>query len=262
MKISLCVITCNEQKNLRRCLESARLLVDEIIVVDSGSIDGTREVAREFSATWEHKDWRGYAAQKNYALSKASYDWVLSMDADEAISQHLLSELLCWKTQNKIPPEYVGFSMPRCTYYEGRWIRNGDWYPDRLVRLFRKDQAHFEGGKVHERLASNGFINKLFGDLEHYSYSSRIDHIERAELYSELWADSKFEEGVKVFPGEGVSRSIFKFAKSFLFRFGFMDGWQGLQISLISSFETYKKYKKLCAKIKGKNSDNRAQRSS
>ena len=253
MKISLCVITCNEQKNLRRCLESARLLVDEIIVVDSGSIDGTREVAREFSAIWEHKDWQGYAVQKNYAISRASYEWVLSMDADEAISQHLLSELLCWKTENKIPPECGGFSMPRCTHYEGRWIRSGDWYPDRVVRLFRKDRSFYEGGKVHERLSTKGSIIGLFGDLEHYSYTSRTDHFERVELYSKLWADSKFEEGRKVFPGEAAIRSIHKFVRSFLFRFGFMDGRQGLQISLISSSETYKKYKKLRAKIKSNN---------
>ena len=143
-------------KNLRRCLESARLIVDEIIVVDSVVLMKQGKLPGSFLPFGSIGTGRDMPPKKITAISRASYEWVLSLDADEAISQHLLSELLCWKTENIIPPEYGGFSMPRCTHYEGRWIRSGDWYPDRVVRLFRKDRSFYEGGKVHERLSTKG----------------------------------------------------------------------------------------------------------
>ena len=176
MKISLCIITLNEEANLQRCLMSASLLVDEIIIVDSGSVDGTRKIAQKFSARWIEREWLGYVEQKNYTLAQASHDWILCLDADEALSPHLLSEMLCLKHELELPRDINGFSVPRCVFYDGRWIKNGDWYPDRLVRLFRNGTSQFEGGKVHERLNHIGGILKLHGDLEHYSFQNEEDH--------------------------------------------------------------------------------------
>ena len=247
MKISLCIITLNEQENLRRCLKSALPLVDEIIVVDSGSRDGTKQIAVEFGAKWIVNDWSGYVAQKNYAISRATQEWVFSIDADEALSADLLSELLHWKNEMRISSQIAGFSMPRCVFYEGRWIRHGDWYPDRLVRLFRKNSGNFEGGKVHERLVVNGEIVRLKGDLEHYSFDSIQDHRDRCGKYAKLWAESKHEAGASVMFFEGWIRAWFRFVRGFFLRFGFLDGWRGLIISWLSAKEVAMKYKKLRA---------------
>jgi glycosyltransferase involved in cell wall biosynthesis len=149
MKISFCLITFNEEPNLPRCLASCADLADEIVILDSGSTDGTARIAREFHARFEHQDWLGYVGQKNQILSLATHDWVFSLDADEELSPELRAEVRRLKT-GEPSPGLSGFSMPRCVLYEGRWIRHGDWYPDRLVRLFRRDRARFAGGKVHE----------------------------------------------------------------------------------------------------------------
>ena len=252
MKISLCIITLNEEANLRRCLMSASLLVDEIIIVDSGSVDGTREIAREFSAIWEHRDWEGFVNQKNYAVSRASHEWILSLDADESLTRHLLSELLCWKTEKKIPPEYTGFSMNRCVYYKDRWIRNGDWYPDRLVRLFKKSQSIFLGDKVHERLYLEGEVEPLNGEIEHYSFKSDEDQKNRMTHYSELWAESQFENGNR--PGilSPYTHAFWSFFRGFFLRAGFMGGRTGWIIAKTNAVGVYFKYSRLRAMWKAK----------
>jgi len=252
MKISLCIITLNEQDNLRRCLESALPIADEIVVVDSGSIDGTKEIAREFSAVWEHRDWEGYVNQKNYALSRASHEWVLSLDADESLSERLLSELLCFKTEKKIPSECAGFSMPRCVCYEGRWIRNGDWYPDRLVRLFKKSESIFIGDKVHERLYLEGEVGPLNGEIEHYSFKSAEDHKNRMDHYSKLWAESQYENGNQ--PGilSEYTHAFWSFIRGFFLRTGFMDGRVGWAIAITNASAVYLKYSRLRAMWKAR----------
>ena len=164
MKISFCLITLNEEQNLLRCLTSFADLADEIVVVDSGSTDNTECMAREFGARWEHQDWLGFVAQKNRALALATYEWLFSIDADEELSPKLREEVRAIKSSTPAP-EVGGFDMPRCVFYEGKWIRHGDWYPDRLVRLFRRDGARFVGGKVHERLEVKGNVDSLTGEL-------------------------------------------------------------------------------------------------
>ena len=148
MRISFCLITLNEEENLSRCLKSCADLADEIVVLDSGSKDGTETIARQFGARFERQEWLGYVDQKNKVLSSAKHPWAFSLDADEELSAELRDEI---KLLRRIEPasDRSGFSMPRCVFYEGRWIRHGDWYPDRLVRLFRRDCAAFVGGKVH-----------------------------------------------------------------------------------------------------------------
>ena len=180
MKISFCLITLNEEENLMRCLRSCADLADELVIVDSGSTDGTARIASEFGARFVHQDWLGYVEQKNKVLSLAQNEWVFSLDADEELSPALRKEILTLK-QTTATGDVSGFSMPRCVLYEGRWIRHGDWYPDRLTRLFRRERVKFAGGRVHERLEISGAVTPLRGDLHHYSFRDAADHRARGE---------------------------------------------------------------------------------
>lgn len=244
MKLSFVLITLNEEENLRRCLESVRDLADEIVVVDSGSRDGTQTIAREFGAIWHHQDWLGYVGQKNLALSLARHDWVFSIDADEELSSRLRDEVRSLRAAS--PPEHiVGYSVPRCVQYEGRWIRHGDWYPDRLVRLFRRDRARFAGAKVHERLELDGPVERLQGDLHHFSFRDEADHVARARKYATLWAESKHEAGVTAGPLAPWSRAAFRWLRFYVLRAGFLDGRQGWKIARIVAREVFWKYSKL-----------------
>ena len=244
IKVSFCVITLNEERNLRRCLRSCADLADEIVVVDSGSTDGTEAIAREFGARWHQRAWLGYVGQKNLALSLASHEWVFSLDADEELSPALQEEVRRLKAAG--PPEDVdGYRMPRCVLYEGRWIRHGDWYPDRLVRLFRRTKARFAGGKVHERLELDGATQEFNGDLLHYSFTDRADHIARGRRYARLWAETKLEAGLCPGPLTPWLRAGFRWLRGYLLRGGFLDGRQGWSIAWLSAREVALKYQML-----------------
>ncbi|MEI8289508.1 MAG: glycosyltransferase family 2 protein [Verrucomicrobiota bacterium] len=246
MKISFCLVTLNEEKNLPRCLASCAGLADEIIVLDSGSTDTTGKIARDFGARFEHQDWLGFVGQKNKALSLATNDWIFSLDADEELSPALRTEIQGLKTT---PPAAAisGFAMPRCVLYEGRWIRHGDWYPDRLVRLFRREHGKFAGGRVHERLEISGTIQNLRGDLHHYSFADTKDHWQRCQFYAGLWAQEKFETGKTVSPLAPALHAAFRWLRGYILRGGFLDGPQGWRIAWICERETYLKYQQLRA---------------
>jgi glycosyltransferase involved in cell wall biosynthesis len=244
MKLSACLITLNEEANLGRALQSLVGLADEIVVVDSGSTDATEAIARQFGARWQVQPWLGYVGQKNLALQLASHEWVFSIDADEALSEPLRAELAAWKA-GPAEPGISGYSMPRCTWYDGRWIRHGDWYPDRLVRLFRKDAAQFAGGRVHERLEITGGIRRWQGDLHHYSFRDSADHRARGEKYARLWAESAFERGKRAGPLAPAGHAAFRWLRGYLLRAGFLDGAAGWRIAAISARETALKYRTL-----------------
>ena len=240
MKISFCLITLNEEANLRRCLQSCAGLADEIVVVDCGSSDGTEAIAREFGARWVHQDWLGFVGQKNIALGLAAHPWVFSIDADEEISPELQAELKQIKERNG---DVGGYSMPRCVLYEGRWIRHGDWYPDRLLRLFRKQGARFVGGKVHERLElAGGRVESLRGDLFHYSFKDADDHWARCQKYARLWAETQHEAGRTCGPIAPWSHAAFRWLRGYILRGGFLDGPQGWRIAQMNAREVHLKY--------------------
>lgn len=244
MKISFCLITLNEESNLRRCLQSGADLADEIVVLDSGSTDATEKIAREFGARFEHQDWLGYVGQKNKALSLAAHPWIFSLDADEELSPELRAELKRLKTAEP-PAETDGFSMPRCVLYEGRWIRHGDWYPDRLVRLFRRDEAKFSGGKVHERLEIIGSVQPLAGELYHHSFKDAADHWARCQKYARLWAETQFEAGKTASALAPFTHAAFRWFRGYVLKRGFLDGPQGWRIALFCARETFLKYQLL-----------------
>jgi glycosyltransferase involved in cell wall biosynthesis len=244
VKISFCLITLNEERNLARCLQSCSDLADEIVVVDSGSTDGTARVAERFGVRWVEQPWLGYVGQKNRAISLALHDWVFSIDADEEISARLHAEIRALKL--KPPPfEVSGFNMPRCVLYEGRWIRHGDWYPDRLVRLFRRDRARFTGGRVHERLEITGLVHPFRGEIHHHSFRDAADHWARCEKYARLWAESRHEEGRTVGPLAPPLRAAFRWLRGYVFRRGFLDGAQGWRIAAYCAGEVRLKYRLL-----------------
>jgi len=244
MKISFCLITLNEEANLPRCLNSIKDLADEIVILDSGSTDKTAEVAKQFGARFEHQDWMGYVGQKNMAISHTKNEWVFSIDADEELSADLRDEIQSIEYEG-VPEEVSGYDMPRCVKYEGRWIRHGDWYPDRLARLFRKSKGRFEGGKVHERLEINGLIDPLEGELYHHSFKDKQDHWQRCEKYAQLWAETQFDLGHKAGIFAPLTHSVFRWFRGYVLKHGFLDGSIGLRIANFCAMEVHLKYKLL-----------------
>ena len=258
MKITFGIITLNEESNLRRCLKSIESVADEITIVDCGSTDNSKSIADSFGARWIEIPWEGYVAQKNNVLRHATHPWVFSIDADEALSPRLLQEILNLRSAGNVPAEVSGYSMPRCVLYDNRWIRNGDWYPDRLVRLFRKENAEFVGGRIHERLQICGQISKLEGEIEHHSFKNRADHWDRCCRYAALWAADKLEEGKSCNGISAYAHASFRWIRGYLLRGGFLDGKQGLQIANLCAREVFLKYS-LLRNLKTQRSQDRLQ---
>lgn len=246
MKLSFCLITLNEEANLPRCLRSCADLADEIVILDSGSTDATARIAKEFGARFEHQAWLGYVGQKNKVLALATHEWVFSLDADEELSPELREDLRRLK-QTEPSAELSGWSLPRCVLYEGRWIRHGDWYPDRLVRLFRRSRARFAGGKVHERLELTGPIERLTSDLYHHSFKDADDHRARGEHYARLWAETQHELGHTASPLAPYTHAAFRWFRGYVLKHGFLDGPAGWRIAGYSAREVALKYRLLRA---------------
>lgn len=247
MKISACVITLNEEKNLARCLQSLVPVVDEIIVVDSGSTDRTLEIAKQFKARIVEQRWLGYVGQKNFALEQAQYPWVLSIDADEELSHDLADALMSLHLDPKseAPGAPNGYQFSRMVHYRGRWIRHGDWYPDRLVRLFLRAEARFVGGQVHEKLELAGEHPILPGHLHHYTYQNAADRAARAAKYAELWARSAQERGRTAGPMTGPMHAVGRLLRGYVLKLGFLDGAVGWDVALGNAREVALKYRLL-----------------
>lgn len=243
-KLSVVIITFNEEKNIKRCLNSVADIADEIIVVDSFSIDKTEEICKEFSVRFEKRTWQGYILTKNYANQLASNELILSLDADEAVSETLKRSILEIKEQ---PLQNAVYSMNRLTNYCGKWIKHCGWYPDRKIRIFEKTKANWVGEKIHETLEFYNTPNviHLKGDLLHYSYYSIQDHILQANKFTDLTAQESFEKGKKNSMCGIYFKTIWKFIRDYYFKLGFLDGYYGFIVCKISSFATFMKYSKL-----------------
>jgi glycosyltransferase involved in cell wall biosynthesis len=244
MKISACVITLNEERSLPRCLKSIAPLADEILVVDSGSTDSTVDIAGQFGARVVQQDWLGYVGQKNFALAQALHSWVLSIDADEEISPELAASLARIKgnAAADAPGAPNGYEVSRIVFYRGRWIRHGDWYPDRLVRLFRRTEARFSGGRVHEKLELRGEHPILPGHLHHFTYEDASDRADRCARYAALWAQSAHEQRRRAHVWSGPVHALARWGKGFLLKGGFLDGAIGWDIAAGNAREVWLKY--------------------
>ena len=247
MKISACLITLNEVRNLSRVLSSVLPLVDEVLLVDSGSTDGTLQIAHDAGARIIIQPWLGYVAQKNFTLEHAAYPWVLSIDADEEVSPELAASIreLRESASVDLPTAPNGYRVSRMVFYRGRWIRHGDWYPDHLVRLFRRDEARFIGGHVHEKLEIAGQHPLLPGHLHHYTYASADARKARCAQYATLWAQTAYEAGRRASPWTGPLHALARFGKGYFLKRGFLDGAIGYDIALGNAREVALKYRLL-----------------
>jgi glycosyltransferase involved in cell wall biosynthesis len=240
VKISATLITLNEEENLPRALRSLQCC-DEVVVIDAGSTDRTCEVARSAGAKVLHRDWSGYADQKNFAAAAASHDWILSLDADEALSEPLADEIIRLK-QSDVDAD--GFAFPRRAHYLGRWIRHGGWYPDRKVRLYRRGKARWVGDYVHERVEVTGRVAELRGDLLHYTCDSFASHIRRVDRYTTLAAEEIVARGLRVGWLRLWLAPAWTFVRTYLLQRGFLDGLEGFLIARMAGFYVFAKYAK------------------
>ena len=240
MKISATIIALNEQRNIARAIRSVGFC-EEVLVIDSGSTDRTVEIARSLGAKVVTNDWPGYAAQKNFAASIARNDWILSVDADEAVGSELASQILRLKAQL---PDRAGYDFPRLARYCGRWIRHSGWYPDRKVRLYRKDSGQWVGQYVHESLELSGPVGHLDGDLLHYTCDTPDQHVRNVERYTDLAAREIRESGSPVAAWKLLLGPPFSFVKSYLLQLGILDGKAGFMIARMAARYVFLKYSK------------------
>jgi glycosyltransferase involved in cell wall biosynthesis len=250
VQISAIIITLNEERNLQRALDSLALVADEILVVDSGSRDHTREIAERAGARFIGHHWAGYAAQKNFAASQSRYDWLLSIDADESLSDPLVNEIQQLKRSG--PGEAAGFTMPRLAQFRGRWIRHSGWYPDRKLRLYDRRRARWVGQYVHERVEAEGPVRTLKGDLLHFPCDTRAEQLRSIDRYTTLAAMQAHELGELGSLTKLMLLPTWKFLETYLLRQGFRDGREGLEIATMAGHYVCLKYKKLRQMYRGR----------
>jgi glycosyltransferase involved in cell wall biosynthesis len=250
MKLSVAIITFNEERNIERCLLSVKEIADEIVVVDSFSKDRTRGICETHGAKFLEHVFEGHIQQKNYALSLCKGDWILSLDADEALDDELKKSI----RMALDAPSYDGFRMNRLTNYCGHWVRYCGWYPDTKLRFVKNGKASWQGVNPHDRLELNseGQIGFLTGDILHYSYYTHQDHLKQIEYFSGIASKELFDRGVKTNYFIIVGKVIAQFNKSFFLKTGFLDGWTGVRISVLSAYATWRKYIKLKQRWNGK----------
>jgi glycosyltransferase involved in cell wall biosynthesis len=243
VKISAVVITLNEERNLPKALASLDPVADEVVVVDSGSTDQTRDIAENAGARVIVHTWEGYAAQKNFAASQAQHDWVLSLDADEALSPELTAEIERIKQAG--PGDAAGFTVPRLARFRGRWIRHSGWYPDPKLRLYDRQRGRWAGQYVHEHVETDGPVRPLSGDLLHYPADSRAEQLRSVDRYTTLAARQSLESGEGLIALKLLFFPGWKFVESYLFRLGFLDGAAGFEIARLAGYYVCQKYEKL-----------------
>ncbi len=242
-RLSVAVITFNEEANIRRTLESVKG-ADEIVIVDSGSTDRTVAICREYTEKVMHRDWLGFAQQKNLAIDACSGDWVLSLDADEPIEAELTGEI---RQIMASPDAKDGYLIPRKTFFLGKQVRHGGWYPDYNLRLFRKGKGRFEERAVHEAIKVQGTIGKTAHAINHYAYPDLVSYMSSINKYSSLAVTVMAERGISPFKASLLNivvRPLFTFLLKYVFRLGFLDGKHGLVLNLYHSYYVFSKYAK------------------
>ena len=251
-KISACIISFNEEKKIEDCLKSLVDIVDEIIIVDSLSTDSTLEIAKKYTDKIFHQKFLGHIEQKNLAVEKASNDWILSLDCDERLSDELQQSIQ--KIKDHLD-DADAYRMSRKTFYIYRWL-NHCWYPDLKTRLFNKNSSRWGGTNPHDHVVTQGKnIVRLQGDIYHYSFDSISDHLKTIDSFTEIGADELVRKNKPVTIFSPLTHASWTFLKLYIFKRGFLDGFAGLVVSVLSYMHVFVKYSK--AYIKYRQAENR-----
>lgn len=239
--LSVIIITKNEEHDIRDCLESVAW-ADEVVVLDSGSTDNTLKIAKEYTdKVYSSVDWQGFGVQKNRVLAYASNDWILSLDADERVSDALRQEI-----QKAIQSRNILiFKIPRLSSYCGKFIKHSGWWPDYVIRLFKRGEASFSNDLVHERLVFEGDTNKLTEPLIHITYKDLNEVIVKINHYSSLGAKNSYQKGKRGSLTNAIVHGSWAFFRTYIFRAGFLDGAEGFMLAFSNAETTYYRYLKL-----------------
>jgi glycosyltransferase involved in cell wall biosynthesis len=241
--LSVTLITHNESRHIAACLKSVAF-ADEWVVVDSGSTDGTREIAESMGArVVRTDDWPGFGVQKNRALALARGRWVLSLDADERVTEALARQIRAIVDAPGEPAQ--GYELSRLSRFCGQWMRHGDWYPDRVLRLFRRERGRFTDDLVHERLQVEGRVERLGGDLLHDTMPSLDDALDKMNRYSSGRARDKLAAGRRGGLASALGHGLWAFVRGYLFKRGFLDGRLGFVLAIYVAEGTYYRYLKM-----------------
>ncbi|MFC1567274.1 glycosyltransferase family 2 protein [Thermodesulfobacteriota bacterium] len=238
--ISIAVIAMNEADRIGRLLKSAKF-ADEVVVVDSGSTDGTQDLCEKLGARVIFNEWPGYAPQKQFAMEQATSEWILNLDADEEISDALAAEIL--NAVGRAENDVRGFSMPRLSRYLGRWIKHGGWYPDRKVRLVLRGNGRWSGGTLHEKLIVDGKVEQLSKPILHHVYRGISDQVKTINRFSDTYAAGRAPAG-SGFVLAGVGHALGKFLECYVWKLGILDGVPGLIIAMNSAWYVFLKHAK------------------
>lgn len=238
-RLSVAIITLNAADQIEACLASAAF-ADEIVVVDSGSIDGTPDIAARYGAHVIAHPWAGFGRQKQVAVEAARHDWVLCLDADERVSEALRADI----ERELVSPRFAAYTMPRRNRFMGRWLRHGEGYPDLSLRLFDRTRARWSDDPVHEKVLTDAPVGRLRGDLLHESETSIAQYLEKQNRYTTLQAEQMFARGKRAGLRHLVLNPLARFVKFYVVRRGFLDGAPGLVHIAIGCFNTFLKYAK------------------
>ena len=243
--LSVVIITLNEEKNILRCLESVQEVADEIVVVDSGSTDQTQKIAEQIGVQWIEHPFEGHIEQKNFAMQQARFDWVLSLDADEALEVSLKEEILAEKAKGLTG----AYRFRRLNNYCGQWIRHGTWYPDKRIRLVDRRKAAWGGRNPHDELKpeTGVEVTEFKGHILHYTLADLEAHLKQINYFSTLAAQSKFASGVKFSWVQLLLNPTWRFIKEYVIKGGFRDGYMGFQIAVMAGYAGFLRYAKLRA---------------
>lgn len=241
MSLSVTLIARNESENVKHCLASVSF-AEQMVVLEQGSVDGTAQIARQAGATVVVvQDWPGFGPQKNRALDAATGDWILSIDADERVTPELQKEIELAMASGV----YTAYEIPRLTQFCGQWIHHCGWTPDRVVRLFKRDQARFSDDLVHEKLLlldPRAKTGRLKEPLLHYSYPTPEHYWRKLQRYSQDWAKQRYAEGKKTTMLRAALSGATAFFRSYLFRLGFLDGAMGFAVCTMQAQAAFGKY--------------------
>lgn len=242
-KLSVVIITFNEERNIEKCLEAVSVVADEIVVVDSFSTDNTKAICKKFNIHYYEHEFDNYVAQKNLAVSYAHFDYVLNVDADEVLSPELQNSINKTKENFSADAYYIN----RLTNYCGKFMYHGSWYPDKKIRLWNKNKGHFEGMLIHEKVIMNAgsIVSQLEGNLLHFSYHNIGQHISQINKFTDLTAKAAYNKGKTSNHFKIHCNPKWKFFRDFILHGGFLDGYYGWVIAKNSAYATFLKYSKL-----------------